>query len=142
MSYLKAARYSASLMGVSSPPVKAMFTLKPTPAPLPTYNTDKRGRVTLCNRGGRSTGDTERGSSPPRRALRCRGRSSHRRSDAVKGRERWGLRRRPAGCHCRGEHPGEKRERLRCYEWHVVESLGRGVINTRDITEAVTNRTL
>lgn len=36
-SYLNAARYSTSPMGGSSPPVKAMFTLKPTPVPLPTY---------------------------------------------------------------------------------------------------------
>ena len=36
--YLKAARYSTSPMGGSSPPVKAMFTLKPTPVPLPTYD--------------------------------------------------------------------------------------------------------
>lgn len=42
----------------------------------------------------------------PRQALRCRGRSSRHRSDAVTCRERWGLRRRPAGCRYRGEHPG------------------------------------
>lgn len=41
--YLKAARYSASPMGGSRPPVKATLTLNPTPGPLPTcreiYNT-------------------------------------------------------------------------------------------------------
>lgn len=35
-SYLKAAKYSASPMGGSRPPVKAMLTLKPTPGPVPT----------------------------------------------------------------------------------------------------------
>lgn len=35
--YLNAARYSASPMGGSSPPVKAMLTLKPSPAAVPTY---------------------------------------------------------------------------------------------------------
>jgi len=36
-------------MGGSSPPVKAMFTLKPTPASLPTCNTRNMGtQVTLC----------------------------------------------------------------------------------------------
>ena len=34
--HLKAARYSASPMGGSRPPVKAMLTLKPTPGPVPT----------------------------------------------------------------------------------------------------------
>lgn len=34
--YLKAARYSASPMGGSKPPVKATLTLNPTPGPLPT----------------------------------------------------------------------------------------------------------
>ena len=34
--YLNAARYSASPMGGSSPPVHAMLTLKPSPAPEPT----------------------------------------------------------------------------------------------------------
>lgn len=44
-SYLNAARYSTSPMGGSSPPVKAMFTLKPTPVPLPTYD----GRTRLLD---------------------------------------------------------------------------------------------
>lgn len=34
--YLNAARYSASPMGGSRPPVHAIFTLKPSPAPEPT----------------------------------------------------------------------------------------------------------
>lgn len=34
--HLKAARYSASPIGGSRPPVKAMLTLKPTPGPVPT----------------------------------------------------------------------------------------------------------
>lgn len=34
--HLKAAKYSASPMGGSRPPVKAMLTLKPTPGPVPT----------------------------------------------------------------------------------------------------------
>lgn len=34
--YLKAVKYSVSPIGGSRPPVKAMLTLKPTPAPVPT----------------------------------------------------------------------------------------------------------
>lgn len=39
--HLKAARYSASPMGGSRPPVKAMLTLKPTPAPVPTCREER-----------------------------------------------------------------------------------------------------
>lgn len=46
--HLKAARYSASPMGGSRPPVKAMLTLKPTPGPVPTCGHKERNlSVTL-----------------------------------------------------------------------------------------------
>lgn len=56
--HLKAAKYSASPMGGSRPPVKAMLTLKPTPGPVPTCtrrgtrvadpDSDSTGPPTLC----------------------------------------------------------------------------------------------
>lgn len=95
-------------MGGSSPPVKAMFTLKPTPAPVPTYNTRTTGLLCLhkfTQTGGQAGRETDWCSFPPRQVLHCQGRSSHHRSDAVTGRGHWGLCRRPAGCRYHGEHP-------------------------------------
>lgn len=69
LSYLNAARYSASPMGGSSPPVNAMFTLKPTPAPLPTYNTHMHTCTTglLCLAGRQG----ERQTGVPSHLVRC-----------------------------------------------------------------------
>lgn len=46
--YLKAAKYSASPMGGSRPPVKAMLTLKPTPGPVPTCGEERSTCQTLA----------------------------------------------------------------------------------------------
>lgn len=43
--YRKAVRYSTSPIGGSTPPVHAMFTLKPTPAPDPTWGEGWEGGV-------------------------------------------------------------------------------------------------
>lgn len=112
--YLNAARYSASPIGGSSPPVKAMFTLKPTPGPLPTCKTHIHARLgynVRINSGSiQVRRQTDWCSFLPHQVLHCQGRSSHHHSDAVTGREHWGLCRRPAGCHYHGEHPGYNRK--------------------------------
>lgn len=49
--YLNAAKYSASAMGGSSPPVKATFTLKPSPAPLPTWKAENPSLIQVSTGG-------------------------------------------------------------------------------------------
>lgn len=97
-------------MGGSSPPVKATFTLKPTPAPLPTWKAEKHSLLwaSVCRRMGRQTDKTERELRSPHQGLRCRERSFRRHSDAEIGRGHWGPRRKPAGCRCHDEHPGDE----------------------------------
>lgn len=64
----KAARYSASPIGGSRPPVKAMLTLKPTPGPAPTC-VDERACVTDSTDWGPDGGLTRRPVLGPRRRV-------------------------------------------------------------------------
>lgn len=64
----KAARYSASPIGGSRPPVKAMLTLKPTPGPAPTC-VDQRACVTDSTDWGPDGGLTRRPVLGPRQRV-------------------------------------------------------------------------
>lgn len=69
--YLNAARYSASPIGGSSPPVKAMFTLKPTPGPLPTCKTHIHARLGYNVRINTGSGYADRPTGVHSYLIRC-----------------------------------------------------------------------
>lgn len=102
-SYLKAARYSASPMGGSRPPVHAIFTLKPSPAPEPTWTPSKPVKP-----DGFSNEKHRNERRSPQQATHCQGRNCHCHSDEAKYIEHSGRCKTLPECHFRGEHPSNR----------------------------------
>ncbi len=100
--YLKAARYSASPIGGSSPPVNAMLTLNPSPSPLPTCSEEV---LQESENKTPSHNPLTHTVALPLQERRCPGRSSHRRIDEAKRTELWDRRRTLVEFRCHDERP-------------------------------------